>query len=153
MTLMLVFFLTIVIALLAQWQVRRMYHRYSRVPAASGYTGAEVAHEILRGAGIRDVAIIEHNEMLGDHYDPIHKRLVLSADNYHGTRLPRSAWRRTRLGTPSSTSRPISRCTGAWRPSRHQLRQPDCHLAASPRHGNRLLATSTGLAVMAGAWA
>ena len=23
--------------------------------------------------------------MLGDHYDPIHKRLVLSRDNFHGT--------------------------------------------------------------------
>ena len=61
MTLMLIFIVTLVIALLAQWQVRRMYHRYSRVPAASGYTGAEVAHEILRGAGIRDVDIVEHN--------------------------------------------------------------------------------------------
>lgn len=37
MTLMLIFVLTTVIALLAQWQVRRMYRR---VPAASGYTRA-----------------------------------------------------------------------------------------------------------------
>lgn len=75
------------IALLAQWHVKRRYLHYSRVPAMSGYTGAEAAYEILRRAGIRDVEIVEHNEMLGDHYDPRHKRLVLSSDNYHGTSL------------------------------------------------------------------
>lgn len=75
------------IALLAQWHVKRRYLQYSRVPAMSGYTGAEAAYEILRRAGIRDVEIVEHNEMLGDHYDPRHKRLVLSSDNYHGTSL------------------------------------------------------------------
>jgi Zn-dependent membrane protease YugP len=31
------------------------------------------------------VEIVEHDEMLGDHYDPIQKRLVLSRDNFHGT--------------------------------------------------------------------
>ena len=70
MTLLLIFVGTMAIALLAQWQVKRMYLRYSRVPAMSGYTGAEAAHQILRHAGIRDVEIVEHNEMLGDHYDP-----------------------------------------------------------------------------------
>ncbi|MDL5053602.1 zinc metallopeptidase [Oscillatoria laete-virens NRMC-F 0139] len=40
---------------------------------------------ILRTAGIGNVQIVEHPSMLGDHYDPIHKRLVLSSDVYHGT--------------------------------------------------------------------
>ena len=31
--------------------------------------------------------IAEHDEMLGDHYDPRHKRLVLSLANCHGTLL------------------------------------------------------------------
>lgn len=78
---------TMAIALLAQWHVKRMYHRYSRIPAAAGYTGAEVAQEILRTAGISDVSIHEHEVLLGDHYDPVRKRLVLSAANYHGTSL------------------------------------------------------------------
>lgn len=78
---------TMAIALLAQWHVKRMYHRYSRIPAAAGHTGAEVAREILRTAGIRDVSIHEHEALLGDHYDPVRKRLVLSAANYHGTSL------------------------------------------------------------------
>jgi len=40
---------------------------------------------ILEKAGIRDVEIVEQPGMLGDHYDPLHKRLVLSPDNYHGS--------------------------------------------------------------------
>ena len=83
----LIFIITMVIALLAQWQVRRMYSHFSQVPASSGHTGAQAAHQILSGAGIHDVEIVEHNEMLGDHYDPIHKRLVLSLQNFHGTSL------------------------------------------------------------------
>jgi Zn-dependent membrane protease YugP len=36
------------------------------------------------------VEIVEHDEALGDHYDPagkrlVRKRLVLSQDNFHGT--------------------------------------------------------------------
>ena len=83
----LLFISTIAIALLAQWHVKRMYHRYSRVPAAAGYTGAEVARQLLRTAGISDVSIHEHEELLGDHYDPMRKRLVLSSANFHGTSL------------------------------------------------------------------
>ena len=64
----LLFLFTLAIALLAQWQVKRMYRRYSLVPATSGHTGTEVAQKILLGAGIRDVEIAEHDEMLGDHY-------------------------------------------------------------------------------------
>jgi Zn-dependent membrane protease YugP len=71
----------------AAMRVKSNYLRFSKVPASSGYTGAQAAAEILRSAGISDVQIYEHQEMLGDHYDPIHKRLVLSSDNYHGTSL------------------------------------------------------------------
>ncbi len=69
----------------AALRVRRMFARYSAQPLSSGFTGAEAAARILDAAGIRDVDILEHNEMLGDHYDPIHKRLVLSSDNFRGT--------------------------------------------------------------------
>ena len=82
---LLLFFLTLAIGLLAQWHVKRTYARHSRTPTAGGYTGAEAAHAILRQAGITNVTIIEHEELLGDHYDPKRKRLVLSSANYHGT--------------------------------------------------------------------
>ncbi|HWL52559.1 MAG TPA: zinc metallopeptidase [Chthoniobacteraceae bacterium] len=76
---------TMALSLFAAARVKSMYAKYSRVPAASGDTGAEVAAQILDRAGIHDVQIVELDQMLGDHYDPIHKRLVLSSDNYHGT--------------------------------------------------------------------
>jgi uncharacterized protein len=82
---LILFLCTLAIGLLAQWHVKRTYARHSRTPTAGGYTGAEAAHEILRQAGITNVTIVEHEELLGDHYDPRHKRLVLSTQNYYGT--------------------------------------------------------------------
>lgn len=84
---LLVFLATMALALLAQMYVKAKFHRYSRVAGSSGYTGAEVAAEILRRNGINEVTIQEHQGFLGDHYDPIHKRLVLSPDVYHGNSL------------------------------------------------------------------
>jgi Zn-dependent membrane protease YugP len=48
-------------------------------------TGAEVAARILAANGIHDVQIYEGNQPLGDHYDPLNKRLVLSSQNFRGT--------------------------------------------------------------------
>ena len=75
---------TMALSLWAMWRVKSVYARYSQGVVRSGLTGAEVAAQILRRTGIRDVEITEGEGMLGDHYDPIHKRLVLSPDNYHG---------------------------------------------------------------------
>ena len=71
------FLITLVIALLAQLRVKQAYARHSQTPTLSGLTGAEAAEEILRGAGINNVEIVEHEELLGDHYDPLRRRLVL----------------------------------------------------------------------------
>jgi uncharacterized protein len=76
---------TMLISLWATIRVKRVYGRWSEVKASSGLTGAEVAASILDRSGIHDVEIVEHDEMLGDHYDPVRKRLVLSSQNYHGT--------------------------------------------------------------------
>ncbi len=76
---------TMAMSLWAAWRVKSVYRRYLQVPALSGITGAEAAAQMLSKAGIHDVEIVAHNEMLGDHYDPTHKRLVLSKENYHGS--------------------------------------------------------------------
>jgi uncharacterized protein len=75
---------TLAISLLATLRVQAAYARYSRIPASSGYSGAEAADQILHAAGIHDVQILEREELLGDHYDPLNKRLVLSSENFHG---------------------------------------------------------------------
>jgi uncharacterized protein len=78
------FIATMALSLWAAARVKMVYNRYNQLPVRSGLTGAEVAAEILRRKRIRDVEITEGEGMLGDHYDPIHKRLVLSPDNFHG---------------------------------------------------------------------
>lgn len=84
---LIVFLGTMALAGLASLYVKSMFHRYNQVAASSGLTGAEAASEILRRNGIRDVTIQEHDALLGDHYDPINKRLVLSSGVFHGTSL------------------------------------------------------------------
>jgi Zn-dependent membrane protease YugP len=81
------FAITMLISLCATIRVKRVYARWSQVRASSGIRGAEVAAQILDRAGIHDVEIVEHDELLGDHYDPVRKRLVLSSQNYHGDSL------------------------------------------------------------------
>ena len=85
MTLWILFIGTMALSLLAAARVKAAYARHSRTGVRSGVTGAEAAELILRQAGIRDVEITHHEEMLGDHYDPLRKRLVLSSQNYFGS--------------------------------------------------------------------
>ena len=80
----LLFFGTLGISLWASWRVKAAYAKYSQFPTSSGLSGAEVAARIMQAVGIRDVQIVESNEFLGDHYDPINKRLVLSSPNFQG---------------------------------------------------------------------
>jgi Zn-dependent membrane protease YugP len=81
----LLFIGTMALSLWATIRVRQVYNRFSLLRASSGSTGADTAATILRQEGISDVEIVAHDQMLGDHYDPIHKRVVLSRENFHGT--------------------------------------------------------------------
>ncbi len=72
----------LVLGLYAQMRVSSAFGRYKKVAATSGVTGAQAAREILNAAQIHDVEVREINDMLGDHYDPIKKRLCLSSDVY-----------------------------------------------------------------------
>lgn len=73
----------LVLGLYAQMRVTGAFGKYKRVRATSGITGAQAAREILNAAKIHDVEVREINGMLGDHYDPSHKRLCLSSDVYN----------------------------------------------------------------------
>ncbi len=78
---------TFAISMWAQFRVKRTVHKFNQVAASSGFSGAQVAAHILQAADIRDVEIVQGEGFLGDHYDPINRRLVLSPDNYSGTSL------------------------------------------------------------------
>jgi Zn-dependent membrane protease YugP len=67
----------------AQSKIKLNIARYSRVPISGGLTGAEVARQILDGAGLQDVTIEATPGMLSDHYDPRTKRLRLSQNVYY----------------------------------------------------------------------
>ncbi len=82
---LIIFIGTFAISLFARWRVRSAYAKYSKVPAALGMTGADIAQRILDRSGIRDVKIESVPGTLTDHYDPSRKCLVLSENNYHGT--------------------------------------------------------------------
>jgi Zn-dependent membrane protease YugP len=81
----LLFIGTFALSLWATWRVKAVYSKYSQVPSSAGLSGAQVAERILQQSGIYDVQIVESNQLLGDHYDPMAKRLVLSSNNFRGT--------------------------------------------------------------------
>jgi Zn-dependent membrane protease YugP len=74
-----------VLGLWAQHRVKKAFTTWSQVGASSGITGADAAHAVLEGAGIRDVEVAPIDTMLGDHYDPSHKRLCLSPNVYNSS--------------------------------------------------------------------
>lgn len=73
----------LLLGLWAQMRVKGAFNHWKQVAATSRLTGAEAARRILDAAGIRDVEVLEINDMLGDHYDPSKKRLCLSTDVYN----------------------------------------------------------------------
>ena len=83
--LLLIIGLTVLLSFGAMAYLKSVYAETSKVPVASGLTGAQTAQRILQSAAIDDVDIVEGDSFLGDHYDPIQKRLVLSPENFSGT--------------------------------------------------------------------
>jgi len=71
-----------IFAVWAQWKVQHTYSKWSRVRAASGRTGREMAQAIMSRNGVADVAVEEVGGVLSDHYDPRVKKVRLSHHNY-----------------------------------------------------------------------
>jgi len=88
---MLIWIVLIIIPMLfgmyAQMKIRSAYARNVQIPSRNRIRGAEAAQAVMQSAGISNVEIIEVPGELTDHYDPIHRRLALSRNNYHGTSL------------------------------------------------------------------
>lgn len=88
---MLIWIILIIVPMLfglyAQMKIRSAYGKNVQIPSRGRIRGAEAAQAVMHSAGIHDVEIVEVPGELTDHYDPMHKRLALSHDNYHGTSL------------------------------------------------------------------
>ena len=74
----------LIFAFWAQWKVQHTYQRFSKVRAANGRTGREMALAIMSRNGVSDVAVEEVGGMLSDHYDPRVRKVRLSEHNYRG---------------------------------------------------------------------
>lgn len=70
------------LGLITQGYIRATFARWSRVPVASGMSGAQVARRILDANGLSDVPVIPVSGSLTDHYDPRSKHLALSESVY-----------------------------------------------------------------------
>ena len=73
-----------VLGLVTQGYVNSTYRRWSKVPLASGLSGAEVARRILDREGLSQVEIAQIGGNLTDNYDPRVRKLSLSQGVYAG---------------------------------------------------------------------
>lgn len=77
----------LLLGLWAQAKVRSSFSRYSKVPAARGMAGAQVARAILDLNGLQHVNVEQVKGFLSDHYDPSSKTLRLSPQVYQSNSL------------------------------------------------------------------
>lgn len=75
------------LTLYAQYQVKTVYVKYSKILAKSGLSGKEVAEELLRQNNLVNIKIEPIEGSLSDHYDPRQKKLGLSKEIYYGKSL------------------------------------------------------------------
>ncbi|MCC8015280.1 MAG: zinc metallopeptidase [Eubacterium sp.] len=87
MVAMLLLVAAIILSFYSQYKVNSTFKKYSKVASRRGYTGADVARQLLYNAGITDVAVEPIRGNLTDHYDPKSKTLRLSDPVYSSRSL------------------------------------------------------------------
>lgn len=74
-------------AFYAQFKVQSAFQKYSQMQSQKGYTGAQVARDILDRVGLTDVPVEITRGRLTDHYDPKNRVMRLSPEVYNGNSL------------------------------------------------------------------
>lgn len=72
------------IGMFVSWRLKKKFEEYSLTPLQSNLSGREIAEQMLRDNGIRDVRVICVEGQLTDHYNPADKTVNLSSAVYHG---------------------------------------------------------------------
>lgn len=85
------FAVLMLLPLYAQRKVKKTYIRYSEDYTKLGMTGAQVARTILDQNGLSNVAVVETQGFLSDHYDPSSKVVRLSSQNFHKSSIAGAA--------------------------------------------------------------
>lgn len=78
------YFLALIIPMLAQIFVSSNYNKYKRINNGKKMTGFDVARMILDKNGLNDLYVVETKGNLTDHYDPKRKTVKLSSEIFHG---------------------------------------------------------------------
>jgi Zn-dependent membrane protease YugP len=77
----------ILLAAWAQFRIQGAFQKASRIPARSGYSGAEAAEVLLQSAGLGDARVERTQGFLSDHYVPGQHVLRLSPQVYDARSL------------------------------------------------------------------
>lgn len=77
----------IALSLWAQVKVKSTFARFSKIASRRGTHGARVAQDLLHMNAVGGVGVVMGEGILGDHYDPIKKKVSLSPDNYHSNSI------------------------------------------------------------------
>lgn len=72
-------------------QLQSRFKKYSQILLYSGFSGKEIAEQMLRNNGIQDVKVISTPGFLSDHYNPTNKTVNLSAEVYNGRSVAAAA--------------------------------------------------------------
>lgn len=78
------YFLALIIPMIAQIYVSSSYNKFKRLNNSKGISGFEVARKILDKNGLKDLYVVETKGNLTDHYDPKRKTVKLSSEVFHG---------------------------------------------------------------------
>lgn len=90
-SIMIISILFLLLSLLISGVLKSKFRTYSKLPLASGLTGAEVAAKMLQENMIFDVKITSVNGFMSDHYNPANKTINLSPEVYSGTSVAAAA--------------------------------------------------------------
>lgn len=81
---MLLMFIAVGLAFLAQSQVQGKYAHFSKIETVNGITGYQVARRILDSKGLQNVDVqVSQRGLISDHYDPKTNTVNLSPKVYH----------------------------------------------------------------------
>ena len=81
------YFLALIIPMIAQIYVTSNYNKYKRINNDKKMTGFDIARMILDKNGLNNMYVIETKGNLTDHYDPKRKTIKLSSEVFHGSSI------------------------------------------------------------------
>lgn len=80
-----------VVGFIVQARLQSVFKKYSQVGFPGGFTGKDVAEQMLRAHGITDVQVVSTRGHLTDHYNPATRTVNLSESVYNSASIAAAA--------------------------------------------------------------